>query len=207
MAADTRYADLRGETPSTFYTPYQQVSIAGRMIAEIRTAADPLSVLPAVRRAVESIDRDLPLIEVRTQEQQIDASLSSERIFAKLTSGFGFVALALATIGIYGLMAYTVARRTGEIAIRMALGARVGQVLAGVLHEAAWLSAVGLLVGLAVSFWLARFIGSMLYGLKATDPATLLFVVALLMAVTVVAGLGPARRASRVDPVGALRHE
>jgi len=177
------------------------------MIAEIRTAADPLSVLPAVRRAVESIDRDLPLIEVRTQEQQIDASLSSERIFAKLTSGFGFVALALATIGIYGLMAYTVARRTGEIAIRMALGARVGQVLAGVLHEAAWLSAVGLLVGLAVSFWLARFIGSMLYGLKATDPATLLFVVALLMAVTVVAGLGPARRASRVDPVGALRHE
>ncbi len=146
--------------------------MAGRMIAEIRTATDPLNVLPAVRAAVESIDRDLPLIEVGTQEQQIGATLSSERIFAKPTSGFGLVALALAAI-----------------------------------REAVWLSSAGVLVGLAASLWLARFIGSMLYGLKATGPVTVACVIALLVFVTVAAGLGPARRASRVDPVGALRHE
>ena len=181
--------------------------LAGRVIMELRTAGQPLSVLAQVRAAVESLDPDLPLIDVRTLEEQIEKTLSSERIFAKLTSGFGIVALVLATVGIYGLMAYTVARRTEEIGIRMALGARVGQVLVGVLGEAIWMATVGVAVGVGTALWLARFIGAMLYGLTATDPATLLFTAALLTGATLAAGYGPARRASRIDPVRALRHE
>jgi predicted permease len=207
IVADTRYADLRSETPPTFYVPYQQGSFFGRMIVEIRTAAQPVSVLSQVRTTVESLDRQLPLIDVRTQEQQIEASLSSERIFAQLTSGFGLLALALASIGIYGLMAYTVARRTGEIGIRMALGARVEQVLTGVLREALWMAVAGVTLGVGASFWLARFISAMLYGLKVADPITLGGTAALLIGVTLLAGIGPARRASRIDPLDALRHE
>jgi predicted permease len=207
IVPDTRYAELRNETPPTFYVPYQQRSLSSRMIVEMHTAVEPFSVLNPVRTAVESLDRDLPLIDVRTQEQQIAASLSSERIFAQLTSGFGIVALALACVGIYGLMAYTVARRTGEIGIRMALGAGMEQVLAGVLLEALWMSIAGVTLGIGASFWLARFIGSMLYGLKATDPITAGGTAALLICITLLAGMGPARRASHVDPLSALRHE
>lgn len=207
IVADTRYADLRSETPPTFYVPYQQRSRSSRMMVEIRTATEPFGVLSQVRTAVEALDRDLPLIEVRTQEQQIQASLSSERIFAQLTSGFGLLALALASIGIYGLMAYTVARRTREIGIRMALGARVAQVLAGVLREALWMAVAGLTLGIGMSFWLVRFIRAMLYGLKATDPVTVGATAVLLICITLLAGIGPARRASRIDPLGALRHE
>jgi predicted permease len=207
VVADTRYADLRSETPPTFYVPYQQSSVSGRMMVEIRTATEPFSVLSEVRKAVESLDRDLPLIDVRTQEQQIKATLSTERIFAELSSTFGLLALTLASIGVYGLMAYTVAQRTGEIGIRMALGARVEQVLAGVLREALWMALAGVALGMGASFWLARFIGTMLYGLKATDPITAVGTVALLLGIALLGGMGPARRASRVDPLSALRHE
>ena len=207
IVADTQYADLRNQTPPTFYVPYQQRSRSSRMVIEIRTTTEPFGVLSEVRRAVDSLDRDLPLIDVRTQEQQIQASFSNERIFAQLTSIFGLLALALASIGIYGLMAYTVVQRTGEIGIRMALGAKVNQILAGVLREALWMAIAGVIFGIAVSFWLARFIRAMLYGLKATDPITLALTATLLISIALLAGIGPARRASRVDPIRALRHE
>jgi predicted permease len=206
VVADTKYADLRRETPPTFYVPYQQRRRSSRMMFEIRTATEPFRVLRQVRTTVESLDRELPLIDVRTQEQQIEASLSTERMFAQLTSTFGLLALVLASIGIYGLMAYTVVQRTGEIGIRMALGAGVKQVLTGVLREALWMALIGVSAGIGVSFWLARFIGTMLYGLKATDPITLAVTALLLVCITLLAGLGPARRASRVDPLVALRH-
>jgi len=122
IAADTRYADLRSETPPTFYLPYCQKLLVGRMVVEVRTAAEPGSVLSQARTIVASLDRDLPLIDVRTMTEQIRATMSSERMFAQLTSGFGVLALVLACIGIYGIMSYTVARRTGEIGIRMAMG-------------------------------------------------------------------------------------
>jgi ABC-type antimicrobial peptide transport system permease subunit len=139
--------------------------------------------------------------------QQIDSSLSNERIFARLTGGFGLLALLLASIGIYGIMAYTVARRTGEIGIRMALGARADQVLSMILREASWMALTGVLVGIGVALWLSRFINSMLYGLTPADPLTLAGAGALLIAIALLAGLGPARRASRIDPIRALRHE
>ena len=208
IAADTRYANLRDATPPLFYLPYQQkAEDTGPMIVEIRTFADPTGVINQVRAAVASLDPNLPLIEVRTMTQQIDSSLTNERIFARLTGGFGLLALILASIGIYGIMAYTVARRTGEIGIRMALGARADQVLSMILREASWMAITGVLIGIVVALWLSRFISSMLYGLTPADPLTLVGAAVLLIAIALLAGLGPARRASRIDPIRALRHE
>ncbi|HEX4019875.1 MAG TPA: ABC transporter permease [Acidobacteriaceae bacterium] len=207
ITADTRYANLRSETPPLFYMPYEQTMDAGRMVVEVRTAAGPGSVLSQVRAAVASLDRDLPLIGVRTMTEQIQASMSGERVFAQLTSGFGLLALVLAIIGIYGIMAYTVARRTNEIGIRMALGARAEQVLGMVLREALWMAIVGVVLGVGVAVWLARLVSAMLYGLKPSDPLTLAGAAVLLLCIALLAAFGPARQASRVDPMRALRHE
>ena len=207
IAADTRYADLRSETPPTFYLPYSQALVMGRMVVEIHTQAEPGSILSQARSVVASMDRDLPLIDVRTMTEQVKATMSGERIFAQLTSGFGLLALVLACIGIYGIMAYTVARRTSEIGIRMALGAQADQVLRMVLREASWMALAGVTLGVCGSLLLARFLTAMLYGLKPSDPLTLAGASALLLLIALLAAFGPARRASRVDPVRALRHQ
>ena len=171
IAADTRYADLRSETPPTFYLPYAQALGLGRMVVEIHTQAEPGSILSQARTIVASMDRDLPLIDVRTMTEQIQATMSGERIFAQLTSGFGMLALVLACIGIYGIMAYTVARRTGEIGIRMALGAQAGQVLRMVLREASWMALAGVTLGLGCALWLARFLSCHALRPDALGPA------------------------------------
>ncbi len=153
------------------------------------------------------MDPNLPLVDVRTQEEQIDELLMQEHIFADLTAGFGLLALVLACIGIYGLMAYAVSRRTNEIGIRMALGARAEQVLAMVLREALWMTAIGVVVGLGGALALGKLIASQLYGLKAWDPGTLMAAAALLAVVAVGSSWVPARRAAAVDPSRALRAE
>ena len=124
----------------------------------MRLKSDPESVLPAIRDAVASVDKDLPLVDVRTQTEQIDELLSHERLFAALSGAFGVLALVLACIGIYGIMAYTVARRINEIGIRIALGAQTGQVLRMVLGEASWLAVLGIGIGLGCALWLTRFL-------------------------------------------------
>jgi ABC-type antimicrobial peptide transport system permease subunit len=144
---------------------------------------------------------------VRTQTEQIDATIQQERIFASLTAGFGILALVLACIGIYGIMAYTVARRTNEIGIRLALGARAGQILAMILGETSWLAVIGVAVGLGAALMLTRFLGAMLFGLKPNNPATLICAAVILFTVALLAGFVPARRASQVQPMQALRHE
>jgi len=207
IVADTRYADLRSDTPPTFYLSQNQHLGAGRLVVEIRTQADPAAILPQVRATVASLDRNLPLLDVRTMTQQIASTLSNERIFAQLTAGFGILALILACIGIYGIMAYNVSRRTSEIGIRMALGAQANQVLALVLREVSWMALAGVTLGIAAALWLARFIASMLYGLQSWDPLTLTGVAALLILISLLAGFGPARRASRINPTQALRHD
>ncbi len=207
IADDTKYGDLRSQTPPTFYVPYQQQQSASRMVVELRTASDLGGVLSQVRNTIRSLDKDLPLIDVRTMTEQIEGSLSAERMFAKLTSGFGILALVLASIGIYGMMAYTVARRVNEIGVRMALGAPAHQVLLMVLRETAWLAAIGTGIGLAAALPLTQFLRTMLFGLKPTDPVTLTGSALLLFAVAMFAGWGPAHRASRIQPMQALRHE
>jgi predicted permease len=208
LAADTRYADLRSETPPTFYVPYvQAVNGPGRMIVELRTLSGPAGVLTGVRAAIESLDRDLPMMDLRTMQEQVRSTLADERALAELAGGFSLLALVLASIGIYGVMAYTVTSRTAEIGLRIALGARVNQVLSHVLREAFLLTAAGILFGLLVALWLTRFIRVMLYGLAGTDALTIGGTAALLLAVSLLAAFAPARRASRTDPIRALRHD
>ncbi len=207
IAADTRYDDLRSATPPTFYIDSKQQVNAGRRVVEIRTVAEPGSVLKEVRGVIAAEDRDLPLIDVRTMTEQVATTVAQERVFAQLTSGFGVLALVLASIGIYGIMAYTVAARTGEIGIRMALGAQAERVLGMVLREVSWMALVGVVLGLSGALMLARLVSSMLYGVTAFDPLTLAGVAVVLMGISLLAGFGPARRASRIDPVIALRHE
>ena len=126
-----------------------------------------------MRRVVQSVDRDLPIIDFRTQREQINATMQMERAFAALTAGFGVLALALACVGIYGIMAYSVAQRTNEIGIRLALGAQPGQVRRMILRESTWLTVVGILAGVGSALGLTRLVKSMLYGVTPNDPVTL----------------------------------
>jgi ABC-type antimicrobial peptide transport system permease subunit len=167
----------------------------------------PEAIAPLIRTTVASIDKDLPILDVRTQNEQIEDRGKGERTFASLTSGFGLLALVLACIGIYGLMAYSVARRTNEIGIRMALGAQSGRVMRMILGEASSLAIVGVVAGVAVGLAMSRLIASMLYGLKSYDPLTFTGASLLLLFVGFSASWIPARRAARIDPLKALRHE
>jgi len=208
VCADTRYGSLREDPPPIFYLDYKQApAITWGMTFAVKTRTSRAAITPSLRRAVQAVDRNLPLIEVRTQEEQIDELLRNEHVFAELTAGFGVVALMLACIGIYGLMAYAVSRRTNEIGIRMALGARAEQVLGMVLREAVWMTATGVAVGLGCALAVGRLIASLLYGLKAWDPVTLLGAALLLVLVALGASWVPARRAASVDPSRALRAE
>jgi predicted permease len=207
VCADAKYNSLRAETPPTFYVPYRQQKEMSDATYELRLKTSPAGALPAVRQAIASIDKDLPLIDIRTQTEQIDDLLSGERLFAALSGAFGVLALVLACTGIYGVMAYNVARRTNEIGIRIALGAQTGRVLRMVLGEASWMAAVGVAIGVGCALGLARFLNSLLYGLKPHDPATLAGAAIILLGVALAAGWLPARRASRVQPMEALRHE
>jgi len=208
IAADTRYADLRSETPPIFYVPYvQKVNAPSRMMVELRSVGNPSAVLQGVRGTLESLDRGLPMVDVRTMKDQVRSTLADERALAQLAGGFSLLALVLASIGIYGIMAYTVNRRTAEIGLRIALGAHTNQVLSRILREAFWLTSAGIVVGLIAALWMTRFIRVMLYGLGNIDAFTVGGTALLLLFVSLVAAFAPARRASRIDPIRALRHD
>jgi len=207
VCADTRYASLRDQPPPQFFLPYVQQSEMGGMVYEIHTRMKPEAILPTLRRVVQKVDPGLPLVDVRTQDQQIDLDLQQERIFVSLTSGFGLLALALACVGIHGIMAYSVSQRTNEIGIQLALGAQPGQIRAMILRESTRLTGAGIVAGLAAALLLTRAVQSMLYGIRAWDPATMLGGILLLLTVALAASWIPARRAARVQPMEALRHE
>jgi ABC-type antimicrobial peptide transport system permease subunit len=177
------------------------------MAFEVRTSIPPTTLAPSLRRVVQAADSDLPINDLRTQREQINATMSMERALAALTAGFGVLALMLACVGIYGIMAYAVAQRTGEIGVRLALGAFPRQVLAMVLREASLLSGAGIGIGLGGALLLARFVRSMLYGVVPHDPLTFLGTAALLLVVSLGASWIPAHRASVIEPMEALRHE
>lgn len=207
VCGDTRYMNLREAPPPQFFLPYVQQTQVGGMVYEFHTRMSPAAILPDLRRVVQSADPDLPLVDVRTQNQQIDADLEQERVFVTLTSGFGLLALALASVGIYGIMAYSVANRTNEIGIRLALGAQPAQVRGMILRESGWLAVVGIVVGLAGALLMTNGVKSMLYGIAPNDPFTLASGVALLLCVALASSWIPARRAAGVHPMVALRHE
>ena len=204
MTRDAKYTTVREAEPVTIYLPAAQM-LEGVANYYVRTAGDPAAMAPAIRSAVREIDPALPVIDFRTQEQQIERRNSQERLFAQLSGFFGAASLILACVGLYGLMSYLVLQRTGEIGLRLALGAIPAQVLRMVLRESFTLVAVGLVVGLAVAWSVRRLVESLLFGLSAADPLTYVVVAGALITVTLLASLRPAHRAARVDPMIALR--
>jgi ABC-type antimicrobial peptide transport system permease subunit len=160
-----------------------------------------------IRQEIQAIDKSLEISSVRTIPQLRDQELVQERLLAQLSSFFGLLALLLACVGLYGVMSYDVARRTHETGIRMALGAQRRDVVSLVLRETMLLVGAGVIIGLSAALWATRLIASLLYGLTPNDPMTITLASLLLLTVAALAGYFPARRASRVDPMEALRHE
>lgn len=206
VVADARYTTLKSDPPPTVYFPYQQ-SPLNRVTFNVRTAGDPTAMTSTVRETLRSLDDTLPLFDIRTQEEQILRSLTQERLFARLALLLGAVTLVLSAIGVYGLLAYAVTRRTPEIGVRMALGAERAQVRWMILRESLLLVGIGLLIGIPAAVATSGTIQSLLFGLEATDPRAVAASAAILAAVALAAAAVPARRASRIDPLVALRAE
>jgi len=208
VVRDAKYGNLRDDSPPTIYIPWlQELSRVGAVTFEVRTAGDPVASVTAIRQAVREVDPNLPVVAVKTQVEQANESLRIERLFARLLSFFGLLALLLAAIGLYGLMAYAVTQRTKEIGIRMALGAQRHDVLKLVLSQGMILTLIGIALGAGGAIGLTRLMKSLLFGVSATDPVTFIAIALLLAAVALLASYVPARRATKVDPLVALRYE
>jgi macrolide transport system ATP-binding/permease protein len=208
VAKNARYGGLKEQIPPVVYFPYDQgFPPRDEMVFALRTAGDPLSYVKAVRETVRRADPRLPVSDVQTQTAEIAADMSLETTLAKLCSAFALLALTISCVGLYGTMSYTVARRTGEIGIRMALGAHRRAVVWMVMREVAILALVGLAISVPAALFTSKFIGSFLFGMKPNDPLALAIAVAILLCAALLAGYVPARRASRIDPMVALRHE
>jgi predicted permease len=203
---DAKYNSVRDEAPPTMYQPYLQTRLFNATV-EVRTAMAPAGAMTAIREAVRQIDPNLPVTDVSTQIEQVEKRFQQEKLFAQAYALFGGVALLLASIGLFGLMSYSVARRTNEIGIRMALGAQRVDVLGLVMRESMLLVAIGVVAGLTLALLAARLVTTLLYGLPPRDPITMAAAVAVMAAVSALAGYLPARRASRVDPMVALHYE
>ncbi len=214
LAQDAKYARQRDDIPPTVYANWRQElrSMSG-VTFEVRTAADPAAAVPVIRQAVAEVDPNLPLNSVKTQIEQADETLRMERLFAKLLTLFGLLAQQLAAIGLFGVMAYAVSQRTREIGIRMALGANRTDVLKMILRQGMSLAVLGVVLGLVVAYVFTKYLESlldlknMLYGVKVNDPLTYGVIAAGLTLVALAACYIPARRATKVDPMVALRYE
>jgi predicted permease len=208
IVGDAKYDSLRNDIRPTVYLSWSQmVGPIGGMHFELRALGDPLALVSSVRAAVHEIDPELPVAEFKTQTEQIDETLVQERLFAELSSFFAGLAALLACIGLYGLIAYSVARRTHEVGVRMALGAQRGDVLRMVIGEGMLLTGIGIVLGAGAGLALTRFLQSLLFDVKPTDPGTFVAVAVVLAVVASLACYIPARRAANVDPMEALRYE
>ncbi len=208
VSRTARYNSLKQDIPPVAYVPYSRsLRSLGPMIYELRAAGDPLGLAGAVRQAVQQADARVPVSNVGTQAERIDQTISQERTFATLCSCFAVLAVLIACVGLYGTMAYSVARRTNEIGIRMALGAERPRLVWMVLREVLVMAAVGMGIGLPVAVATSHVLEGFLFQMKPNDPLALAAAAGTLLAAAILAGYGPARRASRVDPWTALRNE
>ncbi|HEY3836418.1 MAG TPA: ABC transporter permease [Bryobacteraceae bacterium] len=210
VARTARYSSLKREIPPVIYTSWLQTPKTRRlkeMVFELRATGDPLRLANNVRQIVHQVGPQVPLADMTTQSRRIDQTILQERTFAQLCACFGGLALLMACVGLYGTMAYAVARRTGEIGIRMALGATQRSLIWMILREVAFLSAFGLLIGLGAAYQTTMFLKSFLFGVQPNDPLAIGASVAILLACALLAGYLPAFRASRIDPMMALRNE
>jgi predicted permease len=206
VVKDVKYNSLEEDPQPGDYLPYTQ-NVRYLNDLEVRYSGDSAAVIAAIRQAIHDVDRTLPISDVMTLHERVARSTTNQRLVAQLSAFFGLLAVFLSCIGIYGLMSYVVTRRTNEIGIRMALGAERSQVLWLVMRESLWLVALGIAIGVPVALAGNRLVSSMLFGLQASDPLSLLAGVGVLLVVAGLAGYLPARRASLVDPMVSLRYE
>ena len=210
VASNSHYGLLKDGTRPVLYIPYNQDEESQhvhQMVYALRTTGDPLRYVPTVREIVHRADSRIPLIDVRTQAAEIDRTMNQEIVFARLCTGFAMLALVIASIGLYGTTAYGVARRTREIGIRMALGAQRGVVMRMILRQVLMLAALGIAIGLPAVLGASRLVQSFLFGINANDPVALSSAMGILLGAVILAGYVPARKASRIDPITALRDE
>jgi predicted permease len=207
VAKDGKYSKVRQTTPRFIYLPYLQPPEATAMTFYVRTSQDPALAAGAVRREVQRLDPNLPVNNLATMDQVINDNIWLDRVVAALSMSFGLLATALAAIGLYGVLAYMVARRTREIGIRLALGATQARILRLVMAEVSLVAGMGIAVAIPVSLALTRYLKSQLFGLSSTDPLTFAGAALFLALVGIMAAYLPARRATRFDPVIALRYE
>jgi predicted permease len=204
---DHKYTGITEDPIPMLWMPYTQFDGVGEMHIEMRVAGDPLAILPAAQNAIRQIDPNLPLLQPMLQQAQFDQSISQQILFARLAECFGLLAVVLVATGIYGTLAYRVARRTAEIGVRMALGAQRSQVVWMVLRSSLWLTVIGLAAGAPLAALISHYLASVLYQVKPFDALTYIASVLGLALVALFASLIPAQRAARLDPVQALRTE
>ncbi|NNK62417.1 MAG: FtsX-like permease family protein, partial [Gemmatimonadetes bacterium] len=207
IVRDARYSDVKDDVPPVFAIPHRQSEGLGDLNFYVRLAADGEQVVPRIRETVAALDPNLPIDRLRMLEQQIDETLAVDRLIGTLSGSFALLATLLAAVGLYGVLSFTVARRTREIGIRMALGAETGSVRSMVLRQVLVMTVMGGALGLGAAWFLSGLAESLLFGVEGVGVAIVLGTIAAIAAVTMTAGYLPARRASHVDPVVALRSE
>ncbi|HJR61892.1 MAG TPA: ABC transporter permease [Vicinamibacterales bacterium] len=207
LVKDAKYSEVKGQVPPLFFSPYKQNASIGRMVFYVRTATEPEQFLSQIPPAVAALDPNLPLEQLRTLDQQVRENVFLDRFISVMSTAFAVLATLLAAIGLYGVLAYTVSQRTREIGLRMALGAAPSRVRFMVLRQVGTMTVIGGAIGLLASLWIARAAEGILFEMKGRDPAVFAGAALTLAAVALAAGFIPAHRASRVDPMTALRYE
>jgi predicted permease len=206
VCGNTKYNSVRSDIAPTMYHSYRQAP-SGGVSFEVRTVLPELSLVPTVRKVVSSIDKSIPVQELTTQTDLFNRSIIMERLSTTLCGSLAILAVVLACIGLYGLLAYHVEQRIGEIGIRMALGARPRDVAWPIIRQAVLLAAIGVVIAMPVALALSRAMRSVVYGIKPHDPLTMIGAAVLMVAVVALAAWLPAQRAAKTDPMEALRYE